>query len=150
MRIDYKENKNFTLSLICLIIFGCAAGLITKSEKYAIPEKTWETYKEAIMKGNIEASFNCFAEYVRDMAIKKYNTIGLKEIQERVRTIKGFQLIGSATINNPILKRPVEYKEYRIVTEKGAINLFIFFVKIDGEWKIEQLPSVMDLESFQP
>ena len=147
--MNIPKRARFFLGLFFLLIFGCAAGFMGKSDKYATPEKTWETYKEAIMRGDLETSFDCFTEYVRDMARKKYIAIGIEGIQERVRTIKGFQLIGSSTITNAWLHRPTEYKEYKVITEKGQA-MFIFFVKIDGEWKIEQLPIVMDLESFQP
>jgi|SRR3989338_560132 len=149
MKVVYKKNF-FILIMVYVVIFGCAAGLMTKSDKYTTPEKTWETYREAIFKGDMEAAFDCFADYVKDMARRRYVKIGLEGIREGIRTIKGFQLIESATINNPLLKRPAEYKEYMIATEKGPAKIFIFFVKIAGEWKIEQMPVVMDLESFQP
>lgn len=144
-----QREKCFILGLAFLITFGCAASFVTKSNKYATTEITWVTYKDAVLRGDIEASFNCFAEYVRDMARKKYIAIGIEGIQERVRTIKEFQLIGSTTINNPWLHRTTEYKEYKVITEKGQA-LFIFFVRIDDEWKIEQLPSVIDIEGFNP
>lgn len=143
MRIAYKENKNLAFSLICLIIFGCATGFMAKSEKYSTPEKTWETYKEAIMKGDLEAALDAFRDEVKDRERKRHydRVIGVKGMQKRVSPIKNIELIKSGIDDHHGLYPPTEYKEYRIVTEKGPDDRWtIFFVKINNEWKIESLP----------
>lgn len=140
-----KQSKKgfFTLISACLIIFGCAAGLIAKSNKYSTPEKTWETYKEAIMKGDMEAALDCFAEYRKDYERDRHydRVIGIKGMQKRVGPIKNIELAYSGIYDAHGLHVPREYKKYRIVTEKGSSDKwFIYFIKIDGEWKIESLP----------
>ena len=139
-----KQNKKgvFTLLSVCLLIFGCATGLMAKSEKYATPEKTWETYKEAIMRGDLEAALDCFTEYVRDFERKRHydRVIGAKGMQKMIKPIKKIELVRSYIADQHGLHLPKEYKEYKIVTENGPVNTLILFVKISGEWKIESLP----------
>jgi|SRR3989338_3177730 len=141
-----KSNKKdfFILFSVCLIIFGCAAGLMAKSEKYSTPEKTWETYKEAITRGDTEAALDCIAAYEKDYERDRhYDRVrgGIKGRQQLIVPIKSIELVSSGVNDAHGLHVPREYKKYRIVTEKGPSDKwFIYFVKIDGEWKIESLP----------
>ncbi len=142
MKVVYKKNF-FLLIMVYVAIFGCAAGLMTKSEKYSTPEKTWEIYKEAIMRGDLEAALDVFRDEVKDRERKWHydRVIGIKGARKRIEPIKNIELVRSGINDQHGLHLPTEYKEYRIVTEKGPDDRWtIFFVKINGEWKIEALP----------
>src|SRR3990172_2947882 len=110
--------------------------------KYATPEMTWETYKEAILNGDIDAALDCFVEYAKDFQRKRLydRVIGIKGMKKRIDPVKKIELVRSGIADQHGLYAPTEYKEYRIVTEKGPADWFVLFVKVNGEWKIESLP----------
>ena len=138
----HNWEKILVLGFVCYIIFGCGANFIKKSSKYATPEMTLETYKEAILNGDIDAALDCFVEYAKDFQRKRLydRVIGIKGMKKRIDPVKKIELVRSGIADQHGLYAPTEYKEYRIVTEKGPADWFVLFVKVNGEWKIESLP----------
>jgi|SRR3972149_8302052 len=140
--LNMRTKRLLFVAFTCLVISGCSTLLVAKDDRYATPEKTWETYREAIFNGDTEAALDCFAEYARDRERRRLfdRVVGIKGMQKRIKPIIKIELANSGVSDQHGLHLPVEYRVYGVITERGASDRTIFFVKIGDDWKIESLP----------
>jgi hypothetical protein len=103
--------------------------IVNPDRRFSSPEKTWETYKKALMEGDIDLALEC---HIRNR--NKYKEIfklmgkdKLKKMAEKMNPI------GKITMNDMRAK-------YRIRrNQKGnEISYYIYFSNVNGEWKIVQ------------
>lgn len=104
--------------------------LITEPDKrFLTPENTWETFKEAFKAGDNATALSCHIpgdEKSREI----YKDLGKETMKKIVLEMRDIEKI---TMNNEMAK----YRIKRLI-EGTDITFYIYFVNINGEWKIQQ------------
>jgi hypothetical protein len=104
--------------------------LIVRADKrFSSPEKTWQTYRHALMAGDLDLALDCHVPNNN-----KYREIFKVMGKDKMKKMaEEMNLIGRITLDQMRAK-------YRITrNEKGnEISYYIYFSNINGEWKIVQ------------
>ena len=95
--------------------------------RFSSPEKTWETFKKALMEGDVNTVKEC---YIPGRGIQMFNRLGKEEMKEIGETLGPIEKI-SAT------RERAEYWIRR--KEEGGKELTypIYFHNLGGEWKMQ-------------
>lgn len=97
-------------------------------KRFISPEKTWETYKKALLEGNIETVTGCYVMGQDAKMRQMYNVMG-KEMMKKAGTELGN--IEKVSVGEQTAKYLITRKE------KGEVFAYdVFFHNIDGEWKM--------------
>jgi hypothetical protein len=103
--------------------------IIEPDKRFSSPEKTWETYRNALIAGDIDLAMECYVpgEW-KDRKI--FALLGKEKMKE----------IGKSMGNIHKVKRGETRAEYMIIRkERGKdISFGINFHNIDGEWKMQE------------
>lgn len=95
--------------------------------RFSSPEKTWETYRNALMAGDIDLAMECYVpgEW-KDRKI--FTLLGTEKMKE----------IGKSMGNILKVKASETMAEYMIIKKKNGkeLSYAIRFQNIDGEWKM--------------
>lgn len=104
---------------------------IGPDKRFLTPEDTWDTYKSALLKGDVDSALECFTVDAQPRYRKVFEILGRKEMKKIARDMQQIHQrhIGKDGAKYVILRK-----------EKGQeISYFITFYKIYDEWKIESL-----------
>lgn len=103
--------------------------IVGPDKHFSSPEKTWETYKKALMEGDIELAMECHVP-----GDKKYREIfsvlGKDKMKKMAEELNPIEKIISDT-------RSTKYRIKRKMDGKD-ITFYLYFSNINGEWKIAQ------------
>jgi tetratricopeptide (TPR) repeat protein len=103
--------------------------IVNPDKRFSSPEKTWETYKKALMAGDLDLALECHIPNNNKyrQIFKLMGKDKMKKMAEKMNPI------GKITLDDMRAK-------YRITrNEKGnEITYYIYFSNINGEWKIVQ------------
>ena len=103
--------------------------IVNPDKRFFSPEKTWETYRQALMAGDLDLALECHipGDHKYGKIFKALGKDKLKKMAEQMNPI------GKITLD------PMRAK-YRITrNEKGnEISYYIYFSNMNGEWKIVQ------------
>jgi hypothetical protein len=101
--------------------------IIDPDKRFSSPEKTWETYRKALIAGNIDIVAECYVpgEWKNRKAFAFLGKEKMKEIGERMGNIG--KIIAT--------EQEAKYRIRRIEGDK-EITYYIFFHNFDGEWKM--------------
>ena len=111
---------------------GRARGIeliIEPDKRFSSPEKTWETYRSALIAGDIDLALECYVP--GQWQHKKILTVlGNEKVKGLGREMGKIEKItASETRAEYMIKRK----------QKGTeITYWIYFQNIDGEWKIQE------------
>jgi hypothetical protein len=103
--------------------------IVGPDKRFSSPEKTWETYKKALIAGDLDLAMECHIP-----GNNKYRGIfSVLGKDEMKKMAKKMNPIGKITLDEMRAK-------YRITRdhEGNEITYYIYFSNINGEWKIEQ------------
>jgi hypothetical protein len=103
--------------------------IVNPDKRFSSPEQTWETYRQALMAGDLDLALECHV--FNDTKYKKiFELMGKEKLKKMAEKMNP---IGKITMNDMRAK-------YRIRrNEKGnEITYYIYFSNINGEWKIVQ------------
>ena len=125
-----KKKANMLLADLDNIARKRGMALIVNPDKrFSSPEKTWETYRQALIAGDLDLALECHvpSNNKYEQIFKLMGKDKMKKIAEKMNPI------GKITLNDKRAK-------YRIKrNEKGnEITYYIYFSNINGEWKIVQ------------
>ena len=125
-----KKKANMLLADLDNIARKRGMALIVNPDKrFSSPEKTWETYRQALIAGDLDLALECHvpSNNKYEQIFKLMGKDKLKKMAEKMNPI------GKITLNDKRAK-------YRIKrNEKGnEITYYIYFSNINGEWKIVQ------------
>lgn len=120
-------------SLLILIFFFLFAGVScneSDADRFSSPEKTMETYRAALMKGDLEAALECHIPD-RRMRYRKVYSAGGKELMKRVA--QDMDEIERVSGDD-------EYAEYQILRMEGdkKYSYSLRFYKVGSDWKIDR------------
>jgi len=103
--------------------------IIRADKRFSSPEKTWETYKKALIAGDIDLALECYVPGQWQHK-KVFTLLGKEKLKE----------IGRELGNIHKVKVGETRAEYMIIRkEKGKeISFGIYFHNLDGEWKIQE------------
>lgn len=103
--------------------------IVNPDKRFFSPEKTWETYRQALMAGDLDLALECHipGDHKYGKIFKALGKDKLKKMAEQMNPI------GKITMDDMSAK-------YRITrNEKGnEISYYIYFSNMNGEWKIVQ------------
>jgi hypothetical protein len=104
--------------------------LIVRADKrFSSPEKTWETYRNALIGGNVDLAMECYTPGERRHK-KIFSALGKEKMKEIGRNMGN---IGKITGN----EKEAKYR-IRRMEEGKEITYYIHFYNVDGEWKMEE------------
>jgi hypothetical protein len=103
--------------------------IIGPDKRFSSPEKTWETYRDALIAGDIDLAMECYMPGRKGHG-KVIDALGREKMKE----------IGKLMGNIHKVKASETMAEYMIIRkEKGKeISYGIYFHNIDGEWKMRE------------
>ena len=103
--------------------------IIGPDKRFSFPEKTWETYKNALTAGDIDLAMECYVPGRRGHG-KVFDALGREKMKE----------IGKSMGNIHKVKAGETMAEYMIIREKEGkeISYGIYFHNLDGEWKMRE------------
>jgi len=127
---DQKKKADILLAELDNIARKRGMKLIVNPDKrFSSPERTWETYKRALMAGDLDLALECHV--FNDAKYKKtFDLMGKEKLKKMAEKMNP---IGKITMNDMRAK-------YRIRrNQKGnEISYYIYFSNVNGEWKIVQ------------
>lgn len=133
--LDASPEKWEVLKSSLEEIFGIPFNTVgvPPDRRFSSPEKTWDVYKNALIKGDINLAMECRAPWEREDEKQKFNMFGKEKTRQ------------SASEMRPIEKitRDDERGQYRIKRSQKIngkmmdITYYIEFVNIYGNWKID-------------
>ena len=98
------------------------------SQLFATPEQTWSNFKSAIMAGDFEAAHKCCCDS------KGKGVLKFKKMNEdkRISIIQSMEELTQIHLQENAAK-------YKLTRNTNGTNLssFVYFEKIDNEWKIK-------------
>ena len=97
--------------------------------KFSSPEKTWEVYKAALIKGNLELAEECHI-HRNSNQITIYKKIGVEKTKELAMNFRPIEKVYGD-------KERCKYRIKRYISGND-ITFYIYFANVFGEWKIEQ------------
>ena len=103
--------------------------IVDPDKRFSSPEKTWETYKKALIEGNMDLAMECHIPG-HNKYREIFSVLGKDEMKKMAIKMKP---IGKITFDEMRAK-------YRITRdhEGNEITYYIYFSNINGEWKIAQ------------
>ncbi|SPD73053.1 exported hypothetical protein [uncultured Desulfobacterium sp.] len=97
--------------------------------RFSSPEKTWQVYKHALIRGDFALAEKCHMPKSRHIEIyKKLGKEKTKEIALAMRNIE--RISGDDKMAKYRIRRNIEGNE---------ITFYIYFTNLFGEWRIKQL-----------
>jgi hypothetical protein len=103
--------------------------IVRADRRFSSPEKTWDTYRNALIEGNIDLAMECYTPGERRHK-KIFMALGKEKMEEIGRNMGE---IGRITGN----EREAKYR-IRRMEEGKEITYYIHFYNVDGEWKMEE------------
>lgn len=103
--------------------------IIGPDERFSSPEKTWATYKKALIEGDITLALECHVPGDNEYA-EIYQAMGPERLNEMALKMRPIEKITSDETS----------AKYRIKRDLNGtdITYFVYFTNINGEWKILQ------------
>jgi hypothetical protein len=100
---------------------------IGPDERFSSPEKTWETYRNALIAGDVDLAMECYVPGRRRHG-KVYDALGKEKMKEIGRSMGDIHKVKAGqTMAEYMIIRKENRKEY---------SYAIRFQNIDGEWKM--------------
>jgi hypothetical protein len=101
--------------------------IIGPDKRFSSPEKTWETYRDALIAGDIDLAMECYMPGRKGHG-RVFDALGREKMKEIVKLMGNIHKV----------KASETMAEYMIIRkEKGKeISYGIYFHNIDGEWKM--------------
>jgi hypothetical protein len=127
---DQKQKADTLLAELENIARKRGMELIVNPDKrFSSPEKTWETYRAALMAGDLDLALECHIPN-NNKYREIFKVMGKDKIKKMAEEMNP---IGRITLDQMRAK-------YRITrNQKGnEISYYIYFSNINGEWKIVQ------------
>jgi hypothetical protein len=98
--------------------------------RFSSPEKTFQLYRESLIKGDLELAINCFTPHQAKNQKEVLNALGkdvMKKIGEDMQPIQK-------------IRQDDKMAEYEIIRDENGkkMSYAIYFVNIFGNWKIDQ------------
>jgi tetratricopeptide (TPR) repeat protein len=103
--------------------------MIGPDKRFSSPEKTWETYRNAMKAGDIDAVMEC---YVLGMSKERqiFTLLGKEKMKEIAKDLRDIEKISAGD-------KEAEYQILR--KQNGKVYSYgIYFHNIDGEWKMSE------------
>ncbi len=103
--------------------------IIGPDKRFSSPEKTWETYRNAMKAGNIDTVMECYVPGIWKER-KIFTLLGKEKMKEIGKDLRDIEKISAGD----------KEAEYHILRkQKGKeISYGIYFHNIDGEWKMRE------------
>ncbi len=103
--------------------------IIEPDQRFSTPEKSWETFKNALIQGDIDLAMECYIPGRRKHR-KVFEAMGRDKMKE----------IEESMINLHKVKASETTAEYAIIRRKDGkeFSYALRFHNIDGEWKLEE------------
>jgi tetratricopeptide (TPR) repeat protein len=103
--------------------------IIGPDKRFSSPEKTWETYRNAMKAGDIDTVMECYVQGIwKEREI--FTLLGKEKMKEIGKDLRDIEKISAGD-------REAEYHILR--KQKGEeISYGIYFHNIDGEWKMRE------------
>ncbi|MDP3283649.1 MAG: ankyrin repeat domain-containing protein [Desulfobacterales bacterium] len=103
----------------------------TPDSRLSSPEKTWEFYKQALLQWDLDLAAKCLLE---KKDIEVYKVLGKEKTKQIVSEMKPIEkIIG----DNERVKYRINREEI-IQGQTYDITYYIYFIKVYGEWRIEE------------
>lgn len=104
--------------------------LITEPDKrFSSPEKTWETYKKAMIEGDLDGVLECYVPGgYRHKEV--YNVFGIERTREMGREIGDIERVSGGEKESVYMIRRIENGK--------EVAYEIRFFNMDGEWKMQE------------
>jgi len=103
--------------------------VIGPDKRFSSPEKTWETYRNAMKAGDIDTVMECYVPGIRKER-EIFTLLGKEKMKEVGKDLRDIEKISAGD-------QEAEY--YILRKQKGKdISYFIHFHNIDGEWKMTE------------
>ena len=99
--------------------------------RYATPESTWSLHRNSLLRGDLKSAANCFVPGYATNHMKTYETLGTKNLKEIAADMQPIEKIRQ---DDESAKYRIQRRHKDIDTE---ITYYIYFVNINGNWKIE-------------
>ncbi len=131
-KLSQKEIKRFEFLVKNIVPLKLIAN--GPDPRFSNPEKTWETYKKALISGDLEMALQCFTEPRAKIEKEMLDKVGKRKMKE------------IANAMNPINKveqneKSAQYRIKRNILFKGKetdVTFYIDFYNIFGNWKINE------------
>jgi hypothetical protein len=103
--------------------------IVGPDKRFSSPEKTWETYRNALIEGNLDLAAECYVPG-RIGHRRAFEHLGREKMKEIGRSMGDIHKVKSGET----------MAEYMIIRKEqgGEISYGIYFHNIDGEWKMEE------------
>jgi tetratricopeptide (TPR) repeat protein len=103
--------------------------IVGPDKRFSSPEKTWETYRNALIEGNLDLATECYVPG-RTGHRKTFEHLGLEKMKEIGRSMGDIRKVKSGET----------MAEYMIIRNEQGIDISygIYFHNIDGEWKMQE------------
>lgn len=103
--------------------------IIQPDKRFSSPEKTWETYKNALIAGNIDLAMECYLPG-RWQHKKVFTLLGKDKMREIGKRMGRIQRISAGETE----------AEYEIIKKENGeeYSYGIYFHNMDGEWKMRE------------
>jgi hypothetical protein len=103
--------------------------ILEPDKRFSSPEKTWETYRNALIAGDIDLTLECYVPGQWQHK-KVFTLLGNEKVKELGREMGEIKKIAAG-------ENRAKYMIKR--KQKGTeITYWIYFQNIDGEWKIQE------------
>ena len=93
------------------------------------PEKTWNRYLEALRAGDRKRAIGCLTSTARDKLQPIIEQSNLKQLRGMADAVRSFALTGT-TFGN---------MAEAAVSMKGGLGGVVYFVNMNGEWRINEM-----------
>jgi hypothetical protein len=125
--VSYKDSDEAEMRCDVLIEhFGTEDSIL--DPQFASPEKTWNTYIEALREGDRNTAIKCLTSVAKTKFKKIITEMTLKEMEDMANAINAFSLTESYG----------EFQEAVVSRHDGQAG-FITFQKIGSIWKISAM-----------
>lgn len=103
--------------------------VVGQDKRFSSPEKTWQTYRKALLEGNLDLAMECYVPGEKEHR-KVFEALGKERIREIGKEIGNIVKVSSdETMAEYMIIRKENGKEY---------SYGIYFHNIDGEWKMQE------------
>ena len=128
--------KNTTLLLLCLFVLATFQYSFANTNEtdapleqaFSTPEQTWGQFKTAILEGDFDSAHECCRQD-KSKGVLKFKKMGTEKRKNIVESMQEIEKIH-------LQENTAKYKLIRN-SNGSALSTFVYFEKIDNEWKIE-------------
>jgi len=98
------------------------------NRQYSSPEQTWSLYRDALIKGDYELAKKCCSEgKTKQVSVfERMNEFKRQRLLQDIKSFKKIHMEGDTA-------------KYQMVRKVNGVNInsYVYFSRIDNEWKIE-------------